>query len=185
MCGHDFKYKSITAYPSAPSKFKLQLKIWCCPKPCFSFHFSICATLSNIQLEKVSRKLIHSQNFPSTTSLLHLQATATSPGARVLLVACLENQKYFPGHCSSSLATLTWEFCCSVHSAHAALCHIALLSIAQLQNLPATPLARLLWPSPPSSLLPLSEEALLRPPGRRYPLCLFATLSVGLPGGSC
>lgn len=76
MCGHDFKYRSITIYPSVPSKFKLQLKIWCCPKPCFSFHFSICATLSNIQLEKVSRKLMHSQNFPSMNS--HLEVTPSS-----------------------------------------------------------------------------------------------------------
>lgn len=48
----------------------------------------------------------------------------------MLLVACLENQKYFPGHHSSSLATFTQEFCCNIYSTHAALWLIRLLSAA-------------------------------------------------------
>lgn len=48
----------------------------------------------------------------------------------MLLVACLENQKYFPGYCSSSLATFTQEFCCSIYSTHAALWPIRLLNTA-------------------------------------------------------
>lgn len=121
--GHDFKYKGITAYKSVTFRFKLQLKIQCCTKPRFSFHFSIWAALSSIWLEKIHQNAgTSTKELRVVIHLQHLQAAATSAEAEMLLVACLENQKYFPGHCSPSLATFPWELGCSIYSTRAAPC---------------------------------------------------------------